>query len=212
MNNSKFTMNALMVIVLVFSAIMMLLTVRIYDVAEHAYLITDYEPIEGTDLSIRYSTKEISGIYRGSKYDDELVLEGSFGYDLGTTVSGSRLYLNEYSYSDLDLVYCDAVVVDTQTFEKKVLMKNAMLRGRCASGELVCRGDCLMQLNAPYTNSLCRLYSMTDPVIDPSSKRAAVLFIDPASGEVVYSTVDEDGLSGDFDERWLSRTLEEVRQ
>ena len=212
MNNSKFTMNALMVIVLVFSVIAMLLTIGAYDIGKHAFLVSDYDAIEGTDFAIRYSTKEISGLYRGPRYEDELVLEGNFGYDRGTTVSEGYLYLNEYNYSNLDLVFCDAVVVDTQTFEKRVLAKNAMLRGQCASGELVCRGECMMQLNAPYTNSLCKLYCMTSTQLDPLSKRATVLFIDPSSGEVVYSAADEDGLSGDFDERWLSRTLEEVQQ
>lgn len=212
MNTSKFTMNALMVIVLVFSVLGLVFTVWIYDLGEHAYLVSDYEAIEGTDLSIRYSTKEVSGIYRGAQNNDELMLEGNFGYDRGTTVREGHLYLNEYSYSDLDLVFCDAVAVDTKTFEKKTLMKNGMLRGRCASGELVCRGNCLLPSNMPDTNSLCRLYGMTSSKLDPSSKSAVVLFIDPASGEVVCSVVDEDAFSEDFDERWLSRTLEEVQQ
>lgn len=205
-------MNALMVIVLVFSAIAMIFTVGFYDIGKHAYLISDYQPIPGTDLSIRYSTKDASGIYRGSKYDDELVLEGDFGYDRGTTVREGQLYLNEYSYTNMGLVFCNAVVVDTETFEKKVLMKNAMLRGRCASGELVCLGDCLLQADSPDTDSLCKLYGMTDPNIDPLSGSATVLFIDTASGEVVFSAKDDDAMSEDFDERWLSHTLEEVRQ
>ena len=96
MNNTKFTMNALLVIVTVFSAIGLLFTVGIYDMGRHVYLISDYQEIKGTDLSIRYSTKAPSGIYRGSRYDDELVLEGDFGYDKGTTFSEGRLYLNEY--------------------------------------------------------------------------------------------------------------------
>ena len=212
MNNSKFTMNALMVIVLVFSVIAMLFTVGIYDMGKHAYLISDYQKIKGTDLSIRYSTKDQCGIYRGSKYDDALVVEGNFGYDRGTSVCNGRLYLNEYSYSDMGLVFCDAVVIDTENFEKKVLMENAMLRGRCESGELVCCGECLMQVNAPDTNSLCKLYGMTSASIDPASGSATVAFIDPDSGEIVYSTKDDDGLKGNFDKRWLSRTLEEVRK
>ena len=38
MNNGKFTMNALMVIVLVVSAIGMLFTIGVYDIGEHACL------------------------------------------------------------------------------------------------------------------------------------------------------------------------------
>ena len=211
MNNTKFTMNALLVIVTVFSVIGLLFTVGIYDMGEHAYLVTDYQVIKGTDLSIRYSTKEPSGIYRGSKYDDELVLEGNFGFDKGTTFREGKLYLNEYKYTDTDLTLCDVVCVDTDTLEKKVIMKNGMLRGCCASGELVCRGDCLLQSNMPETNSLCRLYAMTSSKLDPSSETAAVLFIDPASGDIVY-TAEDPAAPEDFDERWLSRTLEEVRK
>ena len=54
MNNAKFTINALLVIVTVFSAIGLLFTVGIYDMGQHVYLVTDYQAIEGTDLSIRY--------------------------------------------------------------------------------------------------------------------------------------------------------------
>lgn len=212
MNNAKFTINALLVIVTVFSAIGLLFTVGIYDMGQHVYLVTDYQAIEGTDLSIRYSTKEPSGVYRGPQNNDELKLEGEFGYDAGTTFSDGHLYLNEYRYTDTGLMLCDAVCVDTDSFDKKVIVKNGMLRGRCASGELVCRGDCLLQSNMPAANSLCKLYAMTDSKLDPVSGRATVTFIDPASGEVVYTATDDNAQSDDFDERWLSRTLEEVRK
>lgn len=42
LNNTKFTMNALLVIVIVFFAIGLLFTVGIYDMGQHAFLITDY--------------------------------------------------------------------------------------------------------------------------------------------------------------------------
>ena len=212
MNRSKLTMNALLLIVFFFSLIAVYFTVKAYDMGEHAFLITDYQPIEGTDLSIRYSTKDPSGIYRGPQYDDELMLEGDFGFDQGTTYSEGKLYLNEYYYSDADLVFCDAVCVDTDTFEKTVIMENAMLRGCCGSGELVCVGDCLLAANKPKTSSLCRLYGMTSK-IDPLSDSITVLYIDPASGEVVYRAEGEKDLEGkEFDARWINRTLEEVRQ
>ena len=212
LNNTKFTMNALLVIVTVFSAIGLLFTVGLYDMGQHVYLINDYQAIKGTDLSIRYSTKDVSGIYRGPQNNDEPVLEGNFGYDQGTTYSEGHLYLNEYKYTDTGLTLCDAVCVDTDSFEKKVIMKNSMLRGRCASGELVCRGDCLLQSNMPETNSLCRLYAMTSSKLDPLSESATVLFIDPASGEIVYTAEDDSSSAEEFDERWLSLTLEEVRK
>ena len=212
-NKAKFTMNALMVVVLLFSLIAIYFTVKAYDIGEHAFLIMDYQAIEGTDLSIRYSTKDINGIYRGPKNDDELMLEGDFGFDQGTTYSDGKLYLNEYHYSDADLVFCDAVCIDTETFEKTVMMQNAMLRGRCESGELVCTGDCLLEVNKPDTSSLCRLYGMTSMKINPSSDSVTVLYIDPASGEAAYKTEEEKGLTGkEFDARWINRTLEEVRK
>lgn len=213
MSRSKFTMNALLVAVFLFSLIAVYLTVEAYDLGEHAFLITDYQPIEGTDLSLRYSTKDISGIYQGSQQDDALKLEGNFGYDAGTTYSDGKLYLNEYDYSNADLVFCDAVCVDTESFEKKVIMKNAMLRGRCKSGELVCVGGSLLSTNKPDTNSLCRLYEMTSPQLDPVADSVTVLFIDPASGETVYKAEGEENLTGkEFDARWINRTLEEVRK
>ena len=212
MNRSKFTMNALLLVVFFFSLIAVYFTVRAYDIGEHAFLITDYQAIEGTDLAIRYSNKDPSGIYRGPKYNDKLMLEGDFGFDQGTTYNDGKLYLNEYCYSDADLVFCDAVCVDTETFEATVIMENAMLRGRCESGELVCVGDCLLEVNKPGTSSLCKLYGMTSS-IDPASDCVTVLYIDPASGEVVYRAEGEKSLEGkEFDARWIHRTLEEVRQ
>ena len=40
LNNTKFTMNALLVIVTVFSAIGLLFTVGIYDMGQHAFLVS----------------------------------------------------------------------------------------------------------------------------------------------------------------------------
>ena len=54
MNNTKFTMNALLVIVTVFSAIGLFFTVGIYDMGRHVYLISDYQEIEG----VRYHMDE----------------------------------------------------------------------------------------------------------------------------------------------------------
>lgn len=212
MSKAKFTMNALLVVVIVFSAIGLFFTVGLYDMGEKAFLVVDRQPIKGTDLYIKYSTHEPGGIYRGPEYDDELLVEGNFGFDKGTIFDKGRLYLNEYRFTNTGLVLCDAVCIDTDSFEKNVIMENAILCGRCASGELVCLGDCLLSSNDPDTNSLCRLYSMTSSKIDPSSQSATVLFIDTASGETVYSMRDEDAWQEDPEERWLSRTLEEVRK
>ena len=211
-NKSRFTMNALVVIVIAFSAIGLFFTVGIYDMGSHVRLVSDYQPIGDTGLSIIYSTKETCGIYRGTRYDNELVLEGNFVYDPQTAVSDGRLYLNEYRYSNADLMFCDAVCVDTESFEKTVIMKDAMILGCCGSGELVCFGSCLLQTDHPDVNSLCRLYGMTSPDLDPASKGAVVSFIEPASGEIVCSEGVEGVLTESLREQLLSRDLEEVRK
>ena len=211
-NKAKFTMNAMLVIVFFFSLIAIAFSVKAYDLGEHVFLIADYQPIEGTDLSIRYSTQNPSGIYRGPKGDDELMLEGEFGFDAGTTYCDGKLYLNEYWYSNADLVFCNAVCVDTESFEKTEMVKDGMLRGRCKSGELVCTADSLLATSRPKTNSLCRLYCMLTKT-DPLSDSVTVLYIDPSSGEIVYSAgSDKDPTTKEFNARFLNRTLEEVRQ
>ena len=49
--------------------------------------------------------------------------------------------------------------------------------------------------------------------IDPLSGSVTVLYIDPASGKVVYRAEGEKDLEGkEFEARWINRTLEEVRQ
>lgn len=213
MNNAKFTLNALLVVIMAFSAIGLLVTVNTFDAAGYMYSINDYHPIKGTDLWIRYATKEPSGIYKGMKNTAELKLEGRFGYDWGVAVCGDDLYLNEYFDSDAGLVMSDLVRVNMDTFEEETVCGNTILRGRCASGELVCISDCMLPSNMTKTNSLCKLYAMTDPELDPSSDGATVMFLDPSSGEVVYSVWDDHALTDKlFDKRYLIRTLEEVRQ
>lgn len=102
------------------------------------------------------------------------------------------------------------VRVDTADFEKSVLLEDAILRGRCASGELVCLSGSFMDFNYPQTNELCRLYALSSETLRTEGG-ALVCFLDPESGEILYSARDEGSLTGDFDARWLARTLEEVR-
>ena len=67
-----------------------------------------------------------------------------------------------------------------------------------------------MLANAPDTNPLCQLYAMTDGDLHPEGKGATVLFLDPDTGEAVYSVWDDEALTDSFEDRYLSRTLEEV--
>ena len=214
MNNAKFTMNALLVIVLVFSAIGLFFTVGIYDMGQHVYLVSDYKQIKGTDLSIRYSTKEPSGLYRGTKNEDELLIEGNFGgNDSGIAVCGDKLYLNEYTFTDTGMMLSEVVMIDMNSFDEYSILKNAELRGRCASGELVCVGDCLPGPVTSDANSLRKLYCMTSGKLNSGEDAAVIYYIDPDSGEPVYSTSYDNGMSDkEFNIHWLLRTLEEVRK
>lgn len=216
LNNTKFTMNAMLVIVIVFSAIGLFFTVGIYDMGQHVYLVTERKEIKGTDLSIRYSTKEPSGLYRGTKNEDELMIEGNFGgNDSGIAVCGDQLYLNEYTFTDTGMMLSEVVMVDMNSFDEYSILENAELRGRCVSGELVCVGDCLpgTAASASDANSLRKLYCMTSGKLNPDTDTSTVFYVDPDSGEPVYSASCNNGMSEkEFNALWLSRTLEEVRQ
>ncbi len=209
MQDTKFTMNALLLIVIILSAIFFFFTVKVVAMSDHSS-VNDYYPIDGTDLAVRYSSLVPNGIYEGEKNNGILRLEGNFGYDWGIATEGSSLFVNEYSTTSLGVMLCNVVRIDTHTFEKQFLWKNAILRGRCASGELVCMRCCMMPANFPETNSLCWLYAMSDPDLDPMSGSAEVLFLDPGTGTVLYRIFDENALSSDFERLYLTRTLEEV--
>ena len=211
LNDSKFTVHSFLLIFAVAAAILLFFSIKVVDMAGH-YAVNDYYPIEGTDgLAIRYSTVKTSGIYRGDKNTGTLMLEGLYGFDWGCVAEGDMLYLNEYSRSELGLLFCRVVRVDTRSFTKEVVMENAILRGRSASGELVCLGNCLMPSTFPKTNALCALYAAASPGIRPEEDGAFVLFLDAQSGETLYSVHDEDAFSDSFEARYLARTLGEVR-
>ena len=197
-----------MLVFILISSIWLFISVRVVDLASLS-AVNDYFPIEGTDYAVRYSSILPSGIYQGSKNTGVLMLEGRFGFDWGAVEEDGLLYLNEYRQTRFGLLFCDLVCVDTDGFEKKPLMKDAMLRGRCASGELVCVGGFLTPSNYPETNPLCRLYSVASTELRPGGESLTVYYFDPASGDFVYSLRD-DAVSEDFDERYIERTLAEV--
>ena len=138
-----------------------------------------------------------------------LVLEGNFGTDWGAAAVGSRLYLNEYRSTDLGVLLSNVVCVDMESLHKEILLRNAILRGRCASGELVCVRGVFLPANKPESNILCAFYALTAPAMNDG---AEVLFLDPATGEIVYSVKDDGAMTDAFEARYLERTLEEVRQ
>lgn len=194
---------------MIFSAIIFLFTIKLVDLSDHT-AVNDYYPIEGTDLGVRYSSLSPNGIYQGGKTTGQLKLEGTFGYDWGAAVEGNTLYLNEYTSTDVGVMLCQLVRVDLDSYDKEILRRDTILRGRCASGELVCLGGYLMPSSFPATNPLCKFYAMSDPDIRPADSSALVLFLDPATGEVVYSVRDDEALTESFEGRYLARTLQEV--
>lgn len=201
-------MNAILVTITVFLAIGLFITVKVYDMADHVVVVDQYVPIEDSDFGVRFSTLQPSGVYKGSENTGELLVAGDFGSDWGAALVGDKLYINEYYKTDVNMLLCDVVVIDVNTGDKTMLQKNAILRGRCKSGELVCVGGTFLPATYPETNSLLELYSMTT-----SEKIAAgggtVMFIDPDSAKVLYSVEDTEPQIS-FEKRYLNRTLEEV--
>ena len=209
MRETKFTFNSLLLVVLIISGIYFFFSIKIFDLADQS-AVNDYYPIEGSPYSVRYSSLKPNGIYIGDKITGTLCLEGRYGYGWGAAAEGDTLYLNEYSLTDLGVTLCSVVRVDTGDFEKTVLLEDAILRGRCASGELVCLSGSFMDFNFPETNELCRLYALSSETLRTDGG-ALVCFLDPVSGELLYSVRDAGASGESFDARWLARTLEEVR-
>ena len=209
MGNAKFTLNAFILVLIIAPAIVFFFTVALVDFANHP-AINEYHPIEGTDAAVCYRSLEPSGIYEGDRVNAVLKLEGEFGFDWGLVREGDILYTNEYTRSALGLIISQVVRIDLKSYEKEVLLSDAILRGRCASGELVCLSGTLLPSANPGENSLCRLYALSAPWIDPEGKLAEIVYLDPASGRELLRLRDSQ-LSAKFEQLYLQRTLEEVR-
>ena len=203
-------MNALVLVVIIFSAISFFFTIRLVDLAD-IFATNQFYPVEGSDVAVRYSNLYPNGIYEGDRVNGVLKLEGNFGTDWGAIAEGDRLYVNEYTGTSFGLMLCQMVQVDLNTYEKTEIRRDTMLRGRCASGELVCVEGFLMPSDHPKTNAFCRLYALSSRDIRPEGDSAVVLFLDPTTGEVLYSVRDDEALTDVFESRYLARTLEEVR-
>ena len=169
-------MNSLNIIVIIFSAILFFFTIAMVNMSS-PFAQNEFFPIEGTELAVKHSNLEPDGLYKGTESTATLVLEGTFGNDWGTAVENGKIYLNEYAMTTVGLIVPEAVRVDMETYEKEVLLKNAMIRGKCASGELVVVEGFIMPTNFPKTNSLFKLYCMSDPLnhYDPTGAVVAWL-------------------------------------
>ena len=62
MGNAKFTMNSLVIIVIIFSAILFFFTITMVDMV-NPYGQNDYYPIEGTDLAVKHSRIDPNGLF-----------------------------------------------------------------------------------------------------------------------------------------------------
>ena len=210
MNSTKFTMNAMVLVVTIFTAIGFFFTVKLGKLADRSVL-NEYYPIEGTDLGVRYGTEQPSGIYRGGQNSRELLLEGTFGYDWGAWAAADILLLNEYTSTDLGLMHCRVVRVDRAEFRGEVLSGDTVLRGACPSGELVCLRGCLLPVNYPETDPLCALYCLGAGDLRTDGKSAEVLWLDPVTGETLYRLRDPEAATEAFEEKYLLRSLAEVK-
>lgn len=207
MRSPKLSVNTLLLILLIFGGFTFFITLFIVRMADRSGINT-FNPVEGTDYAIRYSSLEPNGLYQGNEVVNSLVVKGNFGFDWGAALEGDRLYLNEYNTSDMGVMHSNLVRVDLTTKRKETLLTDAILRGKCASGELVCVRGVFLPANEPESNILCKFYALTAPDLHDV---AEVLFLDPATGEIVYSVRDDGAMTEAFEARYLGRTLEEVR-
>ena len=203
MNKPKFTFNAFLLVVVIFSALYFFVTIGVTNVADRT-AVNGFFPIEGTEYSVFYSSLEPDGIYSGTANDHKLVLEGTFGNDWGAFLEGDELYINEFRFTDLGFVRSSIVKVNVKTLEKETVFKNALLRGRCLSGEPVCSLDFSLPSNFPASNSLCSF----DNLLTGGGRASKTAFLDPESGEIVFTV--ENAIERKFNDLYLNRTLEEV--
>lgn len=210
MGNSRLTLNGIMIIVIIFSAMLFFFTVTMVEMV-NPYGQNEFQPIEGTDLAVKHSSVDENGLYQGPESTAQLVLKGNFGNDWGTTLSGNSLYLNKYAITSLGLIIPEVVRVDTETHKEELLYKDAIIRGRCASGEMIILTDYVMPTNYPDTNPMLKLYSMSSGV-DLDDKTLTVVFMDPGTGEVLYSLEDRAFLEKTFQKKYEDRTLDEIRE
>ena len=208
MRSPKLSVNALLLVLLIFGGFTFFITLFIVRMADRSGVNT-FNPVEGTDSAIRYSSLEPNGRYQGHEVVTSPVVKGTHGFDWGAALEGERLYLNEYKTSNMGVMHSNLVRVDLTTKQKETLLTDAILRGKCASGELVCVRGVLLPANEPESNILCKFYALTAPGLRGG---AEVLFLNPATGEIVYSVRDDEAMSNAFEARYLKRTLEEVRQ
>ncbi len=187
MQKVKFSFNAFIMMLIIFSIFVIFVFFGLTDMA-NIRINNDVYEIEGTDYSVRYTELTPSGLYKGKGYAGELKVEGNFGYDWGVSIEDGVLYCNEYRMTSLGMMVSDFVRIDLETYEKKVVIKNAMMIGKCESGEIVCLDGFMMPSWQFETNSLYKLYSMSSDTIRAEDDVVTVRYFD--GGKTVYSFED----------------------
>ncbi len=150
----------------------------------------DVYEIEGTDYSVRYTELKPSGLYKGKGNSGVLVVEGNFGYDWGVAVVDGALYCNEYRTTSLGMMVSDFVKIDLETYEKEVIYRDAVMIGKCRSGEVVCLDGFMMPSWQFDINSFFKLYSMSSCDIRAEKDLVTVRYIDTDTGETVLCFED----------------------
>ena len=110
------------------------------------------------------------------------------------------------------MIIPEIVRVDINTLEKEILYKDAMIRGRCASGEMVCLEGYVMPSNFPETNSLLKFYSMSEKDLNPGANICNVTYIDPETGEAVLTLEEQPIIEKSFESKYIDCTLDEIRE
>ena len=207
MKKTKFTFNSLLLIVAIFSALVLFIGITMVDMAtilpvEDSYRIGD------TEYFVRYSSFHPYGIYRGN---DQLVLKGSYGHDWGAALVGNTYYCNEMKDTDFGLMVTDVVKIDLTTFKKETVLRNSMIRGKCASGELIIYEGYISPTWSPDVNPFRCVFRVSDSKIQEDADAAVVSWYDTSSDSIVYSKTDPNAHHNKREEYYISRTLEKVR-
>ena len=206
MRSPKFSVNAVVGIVLIFSAMILFFSVRLTQESDPAVL-NRFEPIEGTALSVRTSTEKPNGLYEGNINTGVLRVPGDFGVDWGAAAVGDTLYINEYRRSDLGQIYCDVVAVDLNSYRKTTVEKGALLRGRNASGDLVITKTAPSG-NQPGQNALSRLSALWT---GKAPTEVTVIILNGQTCEGLLRVRDDSAMEDAvLNERYLAKTAGEA--
>ncbi len=211
MDDSRFNMNAFLITVMIFSAIVLFVTVTVTNMADTSIDNECYQ-IEETGYYVRYATLIPSGIYDDPGQEPNLMIAGSYGHDWGVAVYDNVLYANEYHSTKLGYMICDIVKIDLSSFEKEILYHDAMLNGKTQSGELIIYEGTVMPNWFADTNSFASLYEMTSGGQNYRNTAALVKIVDPVTKEILYEKDDLIALTNKRTLYYRNHTAEEIRK